>query len=136
MTFMLKKLLILSALLSTLFSPAASSQDQVAPGVWLSRNGNFRLSTTDIESSTPNEWTLYVRTSKRAPVADAIIEVHAYHPATNKILPRIPIISAHMGRGQYDVYNLYFDESGQWDINVVVSSGSTVDAILLPVQIP
>ncbi len=136
MASMFKKLVLVTTFVCTLSSLGASAQEQVAPGVWLSRNGNFRLSTTDIESSTPNEWTLYIRTSERAPVSDATIEVHAFHPATSKILPRIPIISAHMGRGQYDVYNLYFDEPGQWDINVVVSSGSTVDAILLPVQIP
>ncbi len=127
---------VFSLCLLTLLSFSSSAQVQDTPGVWVSRNGKYRLSASEITSSTPNEWTLYIRTSSRAPVTDATIEVHGYNPTTQKILPRMPIISAHLGRGQYDVYNLYFDEPGEWDINVIVSSGSTVDAILLPVFIP
>lgn len=131
-----RTLFVFSLCLLTLLSFSSSAQVQDTPGVWVSRNGKYRLSASEITSSTPNEWTLYIRTSARAPVTDATIEVHGYNEATQKFLPRMPIISQHLGRGQYDVYNLYFDEPGEWDINVIVSSGSTVDAILLPVFIP
>lgn len=136
MKIIYSKFFIISLCLLVLFSLNSSAQEQDTPGVWVSRNGEYRLSAADITSSTPNEWTLYIRTSERAPVTDATIEVHGYNPATQKFLPRMPIISPHLGRGQYDVYNLYFDEPGEWDINVIISSGSTVDAILLPVFIP
>ncbi|MAM69688.1 MAG: hypothetical protein CMP91_00900 [Gammaproteobacteria bacterium] len=124
------------ALLSVFLSSATFAQEQVAPGVWLSRNGEYRVSVSPLTSTTPDPWTLYIRTATRAPVSDAIIEVHGYHPETRTILPNMPIITPHLGRGEYEVYNIYFDEPGQWEVNIVITSGSTIDAVLLPIDIP
>lgn len=118
---------------------SVSAQEEVAPGVWLSRNGNFRLSYTTeffpIPARTAHEWVLYVLDSNRRPVEDAEIEIHGYHPATREILPRMTYISTHMGRGAYQVINMYFHQPGDWELNVVISSGSKVDAVLIPISI-
>lgn len=130
---------MLMSALSVLASLPVAAQEEVAPGVWLSRNGNYRLSYTSEYNPIPlqraHEWVLYILDSNRRPIDDAEIEIHGYHPETREILPRMTYISTHMGRGAYQVINMYFDQPGDWELNVVVSSGSKVDAVLIPITI-
>jgi hypothetical protein len=141
------RIILPSILLSTLLISAlsvlpvqtASAQEQVAPGVWLSRNGNFRLSYSSEINPIPmgraHEWVIFILDSNRRPIEDAEIEIHGYHPETREILPRMTYISTHMGRGAYQVINMYFHQRGEWQLNVVISSGSKVDAVLIPLSI-
>lgn len=133
-----KRVFLLLLALGVCYVPASSAQE-IAPGVWSSRNGYFRLSYTIDEDvmveKVAYDWTLYILTRDRAPVEDATIEVHGYHPETRKILDREPIIGPYLGGGAYIIYNIYFDEPGEWDLNIIITSGTRTDAVLVPVNI-
>tara|TARA_R110000824_G_scaffold279180_1_gene467378 strand:- start:16147 stop:16563 length:417 start_codon:yes stop_codon:yes gene_type:complete len=138
MKIMLTKISKIVLLASSLFFLCGAAQE-VAPGVWLSNGGAYRVSFSSeivpIPLGTSHQWTLYILTSERAAVQNATIEIHGYHPATRQILPRVSYISPHMGRGAYVVDNMYFDEQGEWELNIVISNGTTVDAALIPISI-
>ena len=138
MKSMLTKISHFALMTFILFFLCGAAQE-VAPGVWLSNGGSFRVSFSSeinpIPLGTSHQWTLFILTSRRAPVENATIEIHGYHPATRQILPRVTYISPHLGRGAYQVDNMYFDKPGEWELNIVISNGTTVDAALVPITI-
>lgn len=135
---LLSKISQLTLIAATMFFLCAAA-NEVAPGVWLSNNGAYRVSfaseVAPLPLRTSHQWTLFILTGARAPVENATIEIHGYHPASRQILPRVTYISPHMGRGAYQVDNMYFDRPGEWELNIVISNGTTVDAALIPITI-
>lgn len=135
----LSKLLPLFLLLSVFISLPTLAQEEAAPGVWLSNSGNFRLSYSSqyfpIPANTPHQWIVYILNGSRRPIENAQIEIHGYHPETREVLPRPTYTSSHLGRGAYQVDNMYFHQAGEWQLNIVISSGSTVDSVLIPLDI-
>ena len=135
----LSKLLQVSLLLSTFLTLPASAQEEVAPGVWLSSGGSYRLSYSSqyypIPVDTPHQWIIYVLDSSRRPIENAQIEIHGYHPDTREVLSRMTYISSHLGRGAYQVDNMYLHQGGDWELNIVISSGSNVDSVLVPLSL-
>jgi hypothetical protein len=133
------KLLQTAFIISAFFSFAVNAQEEVAPGVWLSGGGSYRLSYSTqyfpIPVATPHQWVFYILNSSRRPIENAVIEIHGYHPASRETLPRMTFISSHLGRGAYEVDNMYFHQAGEWELNVVITSGSTVDSVLIPLSI-
>ncbi len=119
--------------------PTTAQSEEVAPGVWLSTNGEFRVSFASsinpVPLQTSHQWTFFILTGKRAPVSDAVMEIHGYHPATRETLNRETYISPHLGRGTYVVDNMYFEGAGEWELNLIITSGSTTDAVLIPISI-
>ena len=139
MKIIFSKLLLISLLALALFNFPAAAQEEVAPGVWLSQGGSYRLSYSSqyfpIPSATPHEWILYILDANRRPIENAVIEIHGYHPESREALSRMTYISSHLGRGAYQVLNMYFHQRGDWELNVVISSGSKIDAVLVPLSI-
>ena len=135
----LSKLIQTALLLSIFLTLTASAQEEVAPGVWLSNGGNFRLSYTTqyfpVPANTPHQWVIYILNGSRRPIENAQIEIHGYHPDSREVLPRMTFTSSHLGRGAYQVDNMYFHLAGEWQLNIVISSGSTVDSVLIPLNI-
>ncbi len=120
-------------------STTVTAQEEVAPGVWLASGGSYRLSFSSqyfpVPADVPHQWILYILDGNRRPIENAQIEIHGYHPESREVLPRMTYISAHMGRGAYQVDNMYFPTGGEWQLNIVISSGSTVDSVLVPLEI-
>jgi len=139
MKFTLSKLLQAALLASLLITFSASAQEEAAPGVWLSNGGSYRLSYSTqyfpVPVNTPHQWVIYILDSNRMPIENAVIEIHGYHSDSREVFPRMTFISSHLGRGAYQVDNMYFHQSGDWQLNIVVSSGSKVDSVLVPISI-
>lgn len=139
MKIILSKTLPAVLLVSIFLTFSVSAQEEVAPGVWLSNGGSYRLSYSTqyfpIPVYIPHQWIIYILDSNRRPIEDAEIEIHGYHPESREILPRMTFISSHLGRGAYQVDNMYFHQPGDWDLNIIVSSGSKVDSVLIPISI-
>lgn len=129
----------IALLLSAALAVPATAQEEVSPGVWLSSAGNYRLSYSTqyfpVPANTPHQWVIYILNSSRRPIENAQIEIHGYHPDSREVLPRMTYTSSHLGRGAYQVDNMYFHQAGEWQLNVVISSGSTVDSVLIPLSI-
>ena len=127
-------------LASAFFSFSVTGQEEAAPGIWLSGGGSYRLSYSSqyfpVPVATPHQWMLFILDGSRRPIENAVIEIHGYHPESRETLSRMTYISEHLGRGAYQVDNMYFQQSGEWELNVVVTSGSKVDSVLIPVSIP
>ncbi|PCJ42522.1 MAG: hypothetical protein COA71_03140 [SAR86 cluster bacterium] len=139
MKIILSKILQITLLLSTFATSSVSAQEEVAPGVWLSRGGSYRLSYSTqyfpVPAQIPHEWILYILDGNRRPIENAVIEIHGYHPESREILPRMTYISSHLGRGAYQVQNMFFHQPGDWELNIVITNGSKVDAVLIPISI-
>ncbi len=139
MKFTLSKLLQATLLASLLFTFSTSAQEEAAPGVWLSSGGSYRLSYSTqyfpVPVNIPHQWVIYILDSNRRPIENAVIEIHGYHPDSREVFPRMTFISSHLGRGAYQVDNMYFHQSGDWQLNIVVSSGSKIDSVLVPISI-
>lgn len=139
MKFSLSNILQAILLTSLLFTLSASAQEEVAPGVWLSSGGSYRLSYSTqyfpVPVDRPHQWMIYILDSSRRPIENAVIEIHGYHPETREVFPRMTFISSHLGRGAYQVDNMYFHQAGDWQLNIVVTSGSNVDSVLVPISI-
>lgn len=139
MKLTLYKLLQVAFLATTFFSFSVTAQEEAAPGVWLSGGGSYRLSYSTqyfpIPVETPHQWMLFILDGSRRPIENAVIEIHGYHPDSRETLSRMTFISSHLGRGAYQVDNMYFHQAGEWELNVVVTNGSSIDSVLIPVSI-
>ena len=139
MKIILSKLLLIALIVSASFSLPAVAQEEVSPGVWLSQAGSYRLSYSSqyfpIPTAIPHEWILYILDGNRRPIENAVIEIHGYHPESREILSRMTYISSHLGRGAYQVLNMYFHQRGDWELNIVISSGSKTDSVIVPLSI-
>ncbi len=135
----LYKILQITFMVSALFSSPVAAQEEAAPGVWLSNGGTYRLSYSTqyfpVPVETPHQWMLFILNSSRRPIENAVIEIHGYHPESRETLSRMTFISSHLGRGAYEVDNMYFHQPGEWQLNIVITSGSTVDSVLIPLTI-
>ena len=135
----LYKLIQITFMLSALFSFPVAAQEEAAPGVWLSSGGSYRLSYSTqyfpVPVETPHQWMLFILDSNRRPIENAVIEIHGYHPESRETLSRMTFISSHLGRGAYEVDNMYFHQPGEWQLNIVITSASTVDSVLIPLTI-
>ena len=78
---------------------------------------------------------LFILDSNRRPIENAVIEIHGYHPESRETLSRMTFISSHLGRGAYEVDNMYFHQPGEWELNIVITSGSKIDSVLIPLTI-
>ena len=139
MKLSLYKLLQIAFVVSAFFCFPATAQEEAAPGVWLSGGGAYRLSYSTqyfpIPVETPHQWMLFILDSNRRPIENAVIEIHGYHPESRETLSRMTFISSHLGRGAYEVDNMYFHQPGEWELNIVITSGSKIDSVLIPLTI-
>lgn len=135
----LYKLLQIAFVVSAFFCFPATAQEEAAPGVWLSGGGSYRLSYSTqyfpVPVETPHQWMLFILDSNRRPIENAVIEIHGYHPESRETLSRMTFISSHLGRGAYEVDNMYFHQPGEWELNIVITSGSKIDSVLIPLTI-
>lgn len=133
------RLLPVALLVTIFFSFSSKAQEEVAPGIWLSSGGSYRVSYSTqyfpVPDETPHQWMLFILDNNRRPIENAVIEIHGYHPTSRQTLSRMTYISSHLGRGAYQVDNMYFHQTGEWELNVVISSGSKVDSVLIPLSI-
>ena len=139
MKIILSTLLLIALIVLASFTLPAVAQEEAPPGVWLSQSGSYRLSYSSqyfpIPTETPHEWILYILDGNRRPIENAVIEIHGYHPESREILSRMTYISSHLGRGAYQVLNMYFHQRGDWELNIVISSGSKIDSVIVPLSI-
>ncbi len=96
-------------------------------------NGIFQVTATSrLDPITINEihnWLLHVENADGAPVEDAEIAVDGGMPAHNHGFPTTPQVTENLGNGDYLLEGVRFNMTGDWVMDLTISSGEQTDSV-------
>jgi hypothetical protein len=82
-----------------------------------------------------HSWLLTLETPTGQPVKDATIAVDGGMPEHGHGLPTSPVVSAHLGGGQYRVEGMKFTMAGWWQLRFAITAPAGSDSAVFNVKI-
>jgi hypothetical protein len=133
--------LLAAGLLSVgMLVPATAEEPApTADQLWTSRDHKFQArvesSLQPLSINRLHHWTLHLESSAGEPLVGASIEVRGGMPAHDHGLPTLPQVSRGESAGVYWLEGMRFHMPGEWEVMLVIKTGTVTDSILIPLRL-
>ena len=97
--------------------------------------GTIRPQADPIPQGRLHSWTLHLETASGAPVDSAAIAVDGGMPQHGHGLPTKPVVTRHLGNGDYVVEGMKFNMGGWWVVKFRVSSTAGADSLVFNIKL-
>jgi hypothetical protein len=91
--------------------------------------GSYTSSLEPLKINKLHTWTLHLETANGQPVENATITVHGDMPGHGHGLPTRPLVSRHLGNGDYIVEGMKFQMPGWWFVEFDIAAGGHHDTL-------